>query len=225
MWSHDYCTVCDKQCPPGTMYCSDVCRVRELNKSCEVSSSSDSVYSSLYTTTRHHSLSSPLPACEGINCTSTTCVCSAPSSPLAIPHSHHHSSRCSSSDADYFFGGSQSLFYNSSNCSSSSSPCTPELSPALTISSASPLSIQSSEYLYAGAPRHAMVPSNAKNDTTQLSPPPSPLMIPSSYYYKSSTASNGNEKTSPYKLSERGHSTASEYTNTSSNYRRWLSAV
>ena len=27
MWSQDYCTVCDKQCALGSMYCSDQCRI------------------------------------------------------------------------------------------------------------------------------------------------------------------------------------------------------
>lgn len=59
MWSHDYCTVCDKQCSPGSMYCSDTCRLSEQSSCGTVSYSTDTVYSTLYTTGRHHSLSSP----------------------------------------------------------------------------------------------------------------------------------------------------------------------
>ncbi|KAG5366118.1 hypothetical protein CJU89_0529 [Yarrowia sp. B02] len=29
MWSHDFCTVCDKQCPAGSMYCSDSCKTSD----------------------------------------------------------------------------------------------------------------------------------------------------------------------------------------------------
>ncbi|AOW05593.1 hypothetical protein B0I72DRAFT_136724 [Yarrowia lipolytica] len=29
MWSHDFCTVCDKQCPAGSMYCSDACKTSD----------------------------------------------------------------------------------------------------------------------------------------------------------------------------------------------------
>lgn len=61
MWAHDYCTVCDKQCAPGSMYCSDSCRLTEHDSSSKVSPSDDDVYSMLYTTGRHHSLSSPEP--------------------------------------------------------------------------------------------------------------------------------------------------------------------
>ena len=44
------------------MYCSDSCRLSEQSLSTKVSSSTDSLYSQLYTTTgRHHSLSSPDP--------------------------------------------------------------------------------------------------------------------------------------------------------------------
>lgn len=159
MWAHDYCTVCDKQCAPGSMYCSDACRASELVMSQEVSSSTTNVYSTLYTTCRHHSITSPLPACENPQCSNTHCVCD-----LAA--------------ADMF----------------DSYPSTPELSPALTASS-SPISIRSDKF-------HSGMPSSK----TMLSPPPSPLMIPSGYFN-----STKKEQT--------------EFTSTSNNYRRWLSAA
>lgn len=73
MWAHDYCTVCDKQCAPGSMYCSDSCRASELIKSHEISSSSNKLYSTLYTTCRRQSLTSP--ACDDPQCSSSTCLC------------------------------------------------------------------------------------------------------------------------------------------------------
>ncbi|CDO55647.1 hypothetical protein DV451_002489 [Geotrichum candidum] len=61
MWSHDYCTVCDKQCSPGSMYCSDSCRLSEQSTSSVTSS--DNIYSTLYYTSgRHNSLSHPTPS-------------------------------------------------------------------------------------------------------------------------------------------------------------------
>lgn len=33
MWNHDYCTVCDKQCSPGHVYCSEECKGREIAQS------------------------------------------------------------------------------------------------------------------------------------------------------------------------------------------------
>lgn len=33
MWAQDYCTVCDKVCPSGSVYCSDGCRAFEKARS------------------------------------------------------------------------------------------------------------------------------------------------------------------------------------------------
>lgn len=224
MWSHDYCTVCDKQCAPGTMYCSDACRVNELHKSSEVSSTSDNVYSTLYTTCRHHSLSSPLPVCEGPNCTFTTCICGSQLIQHTSSHNHRHSSTSSSSSSsirgndyeeEYYFD-SETMFYNYDGLSN---PTTPELSPALTASSASPLSIRSDRYLYSKRPTSTRSSSSSNGTNSRLSPPPSPLMIPTSY----NKGHNGDSKVGHYH--HHANSLNKEFTNTSTNYRRWLSAV
>lgn len=197
MWSHDYCTVCDKQCAPGTMYCSDACRASELHKSQEVSSSSDSVYSTLYTTCRHHSLSSPLPLCENPGCTPTCCTCESAA--------FITSTGAPNAAKGAFPLISQGLYYtpNTFDSYDFSNPTTPELSPALTASSASPLSIRSDKFMYNHA--HDKSQPRTASLASKMSPPPSPLLIPSGYY------------TSP--------KASNEFTSTSSNYRRWLSAV
>lgn len=162
MWSHDYCTVCDKQCQPGSMYCSDSCRVNEQSTSSTVSYSSDSVYSTLYTTGRHHSIySTSLAGDEGLFSPATTAAAAASTAPVEFR-----------------------------------SPFSPTASPALTASSASPMSIQSNDFYSA------------------QTPPLSPMLL--SQYVKVPASQQQQQKQRQGSL---------EFANTSSNYKRWLSSV
>ncbi|KAG5357197.1 hypothetical protein CJU90_6021 [Yarrowia sp. C11] len=44
MWSHDFCTVCDKQCPAGSMYCSDTCKTSDTAVAVPASNASSTLY-------------------------------------------------------------------------------------------------------------------------------------------------------------------------------------
>lgn len=231
MWAHDFCTVCDKQCAPGSMYCSDSCKMSELSQSSEISSSSGNVYSSLYTTSRHQSLRSPLALCEGPNCTSTNCICGAAvffedegvfdledvkkptnttdvknNDSLFIPRNVHQSTmkayQQEEEPQDYFN-------YKFSNPYYSPNPMTPELSPTLSACSTSPLSIQNENFLY--APKSNFTTSKTRIDY-------SPLLAAQQ---KQPTKQDSSIRLIPDNAIIH---TPSSFANTSVNYRRWLSS-
>lgn len=184
MWAHDYCTVCDKQCSPGSMYCSDTCRLCEQDQSGTVSFNSDTVYSTLYTTGRHHNLSSPLHNgnCENAHCKSTgTCYCAST------------------------IGNTEDLMY---------SPALSMVSPALTVCSASsPMSLQSLDY---APPLSPLLLAQRHNSATGQQQRRAVLHPSSVVGVTNQGTGKGGVTQSP---------AVYEFTNTSTNYKRWLSSV
>lgn len=196
MWAHDYCTVCDKQCAPGSMYCSDSCRLSEAASSLTVSSHSDNVYSTLYTTGRHHSLSSPLlSSCDQSHplCLTGNCVCADDND----EHTHNNNNQDEHHAEDD----------------------EPWLSPALTVSTSPAVSIQESLKIGSYSPSgpvhvpnqfgsHHHGHSHRPLNTPPLSPSMlGPLALPRS------------------KVPDQSTPVVDMFTNTSVNYKRWLSSV
>lgn len=200
-WTQDYCTVCDKQCPQGSVYCSDSCRLFEERAIglCAPEQIHNLVYSSLYTTGKHVSLSSPRCDCIG-----SECVCGA------NPHGHvldHLSNSQGSSSVQHSAtvgsapSGYKGLLYNS--------PLLGPTSRATSRGSIVPIS-------------SSLGNSYVANQT--ISPPPSPLLIASTRYPLKNTASSHPSTRRDPSPPPSNDMTADYLSRTGANYRKWLSA-
>lgn len=195
MWSHDYCTVCDKQCPSGSMYCSDACRSCEQAACTNVSSASDSLYSTLYTTGRHHSLSTPSAtalACKLTHplCETGNCVCQYSDELRKLDLSDSEQDREIEEDV--------------------------WLSPALTVSSSPAVSIQSDFFRsFAGKNRESNIHSLGGGTPT---PPLSPSLMDVADMEPRTDPLTMQPLNSPVAEEK-------IFVNTSVNYRKWLSAT
>lgn len=124
MWSHDYCTVCDKQCSPGSMYCSENCRQSEqlspvpaVSAFASIPSSTTATDSLIYNyNAKRHSLSMPMPSAHNYN-SSTTAANTSPTLSIASRESQQPSpmllaSQSGNEDVDYFTLNQNTLSLN-----------------------------------------------------------------------------------------------------------------
>ncbi|KAK9480691.1 hypothetical protein V1514DRAFT_325144 [Lipomyces japonicus] len=89
MWLEDYCFVCDKVCPSGSIYCSEHCKLEDLKRSQSPSPSPSAsptllpMYSSYATESRRRSSAIQVQALDslpGLNISSS----------ISSSHHHHH---------------------------------------------------------------------------------------------------------------------------------------
>lgn len=199
MWSHDFCTVCDKQCPIGSMYCSETCREAEH-------------VASMNTT--------PSPASSGLDSSSSTLFYSTPTS-------FQSSISGSKKESDDYFSVPRS-----------SIPNAPVLHHALerTVAEAG----ITKSFLYA-SPLLAPQSNTSVMKHGQASPPPSPLLMSllndddddsdfesstptaSLHCHDASTTLATNEK--PRSIPQIASDYDNDHFKSSTNYRRWLTAV
>ncbi|CAN6643871.1 hypothetical protein TRVA0_020S00958 [Trichomonascus vanleenenianus] len=149
MWSHDFCTVCDKQCPQGAMYCSDKCRMIEQTTSEEIALSMSFNPSPEYLC-RYHATSSGSCTCDH-HSEDVDYFSLSPASNLPA----HNNSVCSSSSSNR--SGSDHFMYDS-----------PLLLPQGSKSSASlASSVASSEFLASPTLSPLLIPSSSTQFTSK----------------------------------------------------------
>lgn len=185
MWSHDFCTVCDKQCPAGSMYCSDVCKTSDTAVAAEPIANG----STLYTLRPKNAAAVPL----------------SPEELFLDDHKHDkHDKEHPHNHAGHATNTHNSTKYSPRVLSQSL--------PAAAISQqhfgSPPTSDEEDDENYPEYNSHLMYRSpllvaTTRKETTgkKLSPPPSPLMMPSLAY---------------------NHQQMGQSVDAAGNYRRWL---
>lgn len=181
MWSHDFCTVCDKQCPAGSMYCSDVCKTSDTAVAAEPIANG----STLYTLRPKNAATVPLSPEE-----------------LFLDDKHDKHDKHDKPDASKT---------NAHNATKYSPRVLSQSLPAAANSQqhfGSPPTSDDEDENYPEYNSHLMYRSpllvaTTRKETTgkKLSPPPSPLMMPSLAY---------------------NHQQMGQSVDAAGNYRRWL---
>lgn len=189
MWNHDYCTVCDKICQSGSIFCSEECRMIEAG---EVSLDH-----------QHHTCS----------CNSEYCM-SLPIVGLNYTHANtDHSARSSvsstSSNSNSSRRSSQQL--NNSNVSLD------YFSPNTSTDAMNQLAPPKKEFMYTSpllqpqSNSPALTAVDTTNVSAPISPPMSPILMPSSSKNYLESSSNGNHQKNSFSAGN--------------SYRRWLAAA
>lgn len=195
-WTQDYCTVCDKQCPQGSVYCSDNCRLFEERATGQYVPEQihNLVYSSLYTTGKHISLSSPRCDCVGLEC-----FCGA------NDHSEHFESSCGSASSSSA-NGHKEFLYNS-----------PLLGPTTRSSRRGSISSSYGNHYSTSYSHHPMSP--------PPSPLMIPASTTYGLKKSKGSGHHGPHTPGEVSPSPSDDYLAPHLSRTSANYRRWLSAA